>query len=343
MIRIAVIGTGYMGSAHARVLHRLSLENPGYIELAYLIDIDLDKARKLARKYGGKALADVDDIPRNSVDLAFIATPTEHHFMVFQKLLDKDVKGFFIEKPVTRNIDEAYKLVKIVNENSIWVNIGHIERFNPAVQALHKKIKEGVLGEVLTTISRRVGPFTPRVKTTDVIYDLGIHEFDNSLVIYRRYPLSTRSYTLENIVSNLTDYALIVLNYRRGFSSVEVNRVTPFKQRIMYLTCSRGVVYLDYMSQELKIYTDEYEINVMVKKEEPLYLEDRAVIEAFINNDKPPIDIYQAFTSLFLCEKALESTKYNKEIIFDDDKDYMTYKDIIMKGLDNFNNYLVKL
>ncbi len=342
-MRIAVIGTGYMGSAHTRVLKRISDENPELIELAYVVDVDINRAQSVARRYGGKPLSNVREIPCGEADLAFIATPTEHHYSVFRELIDRDVKGFFIEKPLTRNLKEALELIKAVEENGIWVNVGHIERFNPAVQALHKRVKEGFLGEVLTVISRRVGPFIARVKTTDVIYDLGIHEIDNSLTIYRRYPNTLRSYTLESLVSNLTDYALIILGYKRGFSSIEVNRVTPFKQRIMYLTCSKAVAYLDYMNQELKIYMDEHEINVRIKKEEPLYLEDLAVIKYFIEKREPPIDIYQAFAGLFLCEKALESTRTNREIVLEEDNEYRTYRDIIEKGLYNFNKYIERL
>jgi len=335
-----VIGTGYMGSAHVRVIKRIIDENPDTIELAYVVDINLARARNIAKKYGGKPLSSVREIPYGDIDLVFITTPTEHHYSVFNELLNKDIRGFFIEKPLTRNLDEALNLIKIAEENGIWINVGHIERFNPAVQALHKRIKQGFLGEVLTVISRRVGPFVARVKTTDVIYDLGIHEIDNNLAIYRKYPITLRSYTLENLVSNLTDYALILLGYRRGFSNIEVNRVTPFKQRIMYLTCSKAVAYLDYMNQELRIYMDEHEINVKIRKEEPLYLEDLAVIKSYMEKKDPPIDIYQGFAGLFLCEKALESTRTNKEIVLDNDNDYKTYEDIIEKGLYNFNRYI---
>ena len=148
------------------------------------------------------------------------------------------------------------------------------------------------------------------------------------------------SYTLENLVSRLADYALIILGYDKGFSSIEVNRVTPFKQRILYLTASKGVVHLDYMNQELTIHTVVHDINVRIDKEEPLYLEDLAMIRSVLNNRDFPIDIYQAFTSLLLCEKSLESTKLGKEINIENDPLYQSYSDIIRKGLEGYVQYV---
>lgn len=339
-MRVAIVGAGYMGTAHARVLNRIITEHPDIAEIAYIVDTDLDKAKTVARKYGGKPLQSVDQVPANEVDLAFIATSTEYHYATLRSLVDKDVRGFFVEKPLTRDIREGIEIVEAVRTNDLWLNVGHIERFNPAVQALHARISNGFVGEVLTTISRRVGPFTLRTKDTDVVYDLGIHEIDNSLVIYRKLPSIVRSFTLENLVSNLTDYALIVLGYDRGFSSIEVNRMTPFKQRTMYLTCSKAVAYLDYMNQELRIHMDEHEITVRIKQEEPLYLEDLTVIRAFRSGEGPPIDAYQAFTGLFLCEKALESTRHSKEIALEGDEFYKTYGDIIQMGMKNIKRYL---
>ena len=343
MIRVAIIGAGYMGSAHARVLHRISEELPGEIELRYIVDVDVERAKRVSTKYGGEPLNSIDDIPRDSVDLALIATPTEYHYKVFKQLVEKNTRYFFIEKPMTRSLEEGVRLLRHVEENDLWVSVGHIERFNPAVVSLHRHVEKGELGEVLTIISRRVGPYTARVKHTDVIYDLGVHEIDNSLAIYKRIPERIRSYTLGNLVTRLSDYALIILQYDKGFSSLEVNRVTPFKQRIMYLTGTRGVAYLDYMKQELTIYNGEHEIRALIRREEPLYLEDLAVVKNIINRGNPPIDPYQAFTSLYLCELSLESTRTMKEIVIEDRKDYIEYKDILKKGLDGYKRSLEQL
>jgi len=339
-VRVAIVGAGYMGSAHARVIRRISGEIPNLVELSYIIDIDKHRVDMAARKYGGVPLASIDLLPEGEVDFAIIATPTRYHYEAFIKLVEKGVRGFLIEKPMTRNLQEAVKLIEVEKENKLWITVGHIERFNPAVQALHKRIASGELGDILTLIARRVGPFAARVRDTDVVYDLAVHEVDNALAIYRLLPYTIRSYTLGGLVSNLTDYTLAVLGYSQGFASIEVNRVTPFKQRILYLTTRNGVLYLDYMKQEARIYRGEEEIYIHVNHEEPLYLEDLVTIESYANGLHPPIDTHQAFVALYICEKILDSTKQNKEIILDKENDYKTFSDILEEGLKNFNHYI---
>jgi len=340
LLKMGIIGAGFMGFNHARVINRIANEEPDLVELTYIIDVDRERAGSVARRYGGKPLTSVKDMEKNTVDFAIIATPTETHYDMFMKLLEKDVPYIFIEKPMTRNLEEALSIVEVAENHGIKVGAGHIERFNPAVQSLLEHIAHGFLGEPLTTISRRVGPFTTRVRNTDVIYDLGVHEVDVSLSIYKKYPTKIRSYTLENLVSRLTDYALIILGYDKGFSSIEVNRVTPFKQRILYLTASKGIVHLDYMNQELTIHTAVHDVNVRIDKEEPLYLEDQVMIISALKNLDPPIDVYQAFVSLLLCEKSLESTKLGKEVDIENDSFYQSYSDIIRRGLKGYTQYM---
>lgn len=340
MLKIGIIGVGFMGFNHARVINRIAKDYPDLVELTYVIDVNREKAASVARRYGGKPLTSIENIEKNTIDFAIIATPTETHYDMFMKLLEKDVPYVFIEKPMTRNIEEAINMVETAEKHGIKISVGHIERFNPAVLSLLEHTAHGFLGEPLTTISRRVGPFAARVGNTDVIYDLGIHEIDISLSIYKRCPIKIMSYTLENLVSRLADYALIILGYDKGFSSIEVNRVAPFKQRILYLTASKGVVHLDYMNQELTIHTVVHDINVRIDKEEPLYLEDLAMIRSVLNNRDFPIDIYQAFTSLLLCEKSLESTKLGREINIENDPIYQSYSDIIRKGLEGYRQYV---
>ncbi|MET1127772.1 MAG: Gfo/Idh/MocA family oxidoreductase [Thermoproteota archaeon] len=339
-VRVAIIGAGYMGSAHARVLSRIAAEHPDLAELAYIVDVDERRAAIAARRYGGRPLGSVEELPEGEVDLAVVATSTETHLEVSRQLVARGVKGLLVEKPVTRSLEEAAELVELEESYGLWVAAGHIERFNPAVAALHERVARGRFGRVLTFVARRVGPFAARVRSTDVVYDLAVHEVDNALAIYRELPRSVRSYTLGGLVSSLTDYALGILAYRYGFASIEVNRVTPFKQRVAYLTAERGVVFLDYMKRELRFYTDDEEVAIRVDDEEPLYLEDLAVLRRFTGGGDPPVDLRQAFTVLYICEKMLASTKRNAEVVLEEEEDYSTYSDILKEGLEKFKGYM---
>ena len=343
-IRIAVVGAGFMGRAHARVVKRISEEHPGMAELAYIVDRDRERAVFASRKYGGTSLSDAGDIPRGSVDFAIIAVPTSLHWRVFQQLVDRDVHGFLVEKPLTHSIPSSVELARQTVEMGLWVSVGHIERFNPAVREFHKRLGAGSLGKVLTYLARRVGPYTPRVADVDVVYDLGVHETDNALTVFRELPERIRAYTIKGLVSGLTDHSLGILSYSgKGFASIEVNRITPFKLRIMYLTTTTGVVFLDYMKQELKIYKGIDEVNVRINREEPLYLEDYEVLSRFAVKEEPPVDVYQAITSVYLCDKILESTRLNKELVLEELSDYQNLKDMLNKGLEGYKRYLEAL
>ncbi|MCE4607182.1 MAG: Gfo/Idh/MocA family oxidoreductase [Desulfurococcales archaeon] len=340
-VRVAVVGAGFMGRAHARVLSRIGEELPGSIELSYIVDTLYDNALLASRKFGGKPVKSVDEIEGNSVDFAVIAIPTSLHMQVFEQLVNKGVNGFLIEKPLTNTISSSARLADIAGDMDLWVSVGHIERFNPAVQSFHRRLGRGELGKVLTYLARRVGPYTPRVADVDVVYDLGVHETDNVLTVFKSLPSRVRSYTIKGLVSGLTDHSLGIFSYAdRGFASIEVNRITPFKLRIMYLTTTKGVVFLDYMKQELKLYKGDEETSVNVKKEEPLYLEDLETIKRYMEKKDPPVDVYQAIASVYLCDKILESTESDKEIVIEESPDYQDLKDYLNRGLIGYNNYI---
>jgi UDP-N-acetylglucosamine 3-dehydrogenase len=157
-VSIAVVGAGFMGRAHARVLRRISEEKPGIVNIEYLVDPYYDRALLASKKFGGKPVRSISEIERDSVDFAVIAVPTTLHMRVFQELVDKGVKGFLVEKPLTESTYTSAQLADMAEELGLWISVGHIERFNPAVRAFHHRFSRGDLGKVLTYLARRVGP-----------------------------------------------------------------------------------------------------------------------------------------------------------------------------------------
>jgi len=315
------------------------VSTPGLVELSYIVDIDIAKAKLLSARYGGKPLRSVEEISYNSVDLAIVAVPTRLHLDVTTTLLGKGVRGVLIEKPIATDLAEAIKLVEHIEALGVWASVGHVERFNPAIWSLHRLVASNILGDVLTIVARRVGPFAPRAGDTDVVYDLGVHEVDNALALMRSIPESIRAYTLQSIVTDLNDYALIILGFHNGFASLEVNRITPFKQRMLYITGSYATAYLDYMSQELRIYTMVEESIVRTNREEPLYLEDLSFILSFVEDREPLVDIYQGFAAMLVCGVALDSARRGSDIALRDTEVYASYKDYIRKAVDGYERY----
>ncbi len=342
-MRIAVIGLGVMGLNHLRVLKRISSENPRLVEeIKYIVDIDEERLNKAYKLYGGKPVKKIEEIPDNSIDLAFIATPTSTHYEIALKMIEKGVKYLFIEKPLANNIMDTIKLIEKIEENNVALTTGYIERFNPGTYSLFHEIVNGNLREPLTTLSRRIGPYSARVRDTDVIYDLGIHEIDIHLMINGKYPYSIRTYGLKNIVSSekLHDHGWIIMNYGDKLSFIEVNRITPFKLRKLYITAKSAVGVLDYIEQKLLIYTSRYNIEVRVRREEPLYIEDLVNIYYFKEYGRGFVDQYQAFLSSYLCEKSIESSNNGNEIIVEEDQLYQSYRDYLSTGIENYRRFI---
>ncbi len=335
-VRVAVIGAGYMGSAHARVVRRIGEEYPGLVELAYVVDIDEARARRVAARYGGRPLRTPREM--DEVDLAIIATPTETHYTVFREVLGK-AAAVLVEKPISTDFPSSAEMVELARSHGITVAVGHVERFNPAVRELHRRSLSGEFGEILTAVARRVGPFAPRAQNTDVVFDLGVHEIDNALVLFGSAPEKVRSYTLEGLVSKLTDYAIIVLRYGGGFANIEVNRITYFKERKLYLTTRYSTVQLDYLAQTLRVHREREEVNVRVAREEPLYLEDLSVVESLERGREPDVDGFQGLLAVYVCQLALESRVRDRDVGFEDTEVYSSYSDLIREGLTRLRAY----
>ncbi len=338
-IGIVVVGAGYMGEAHARVISKIARENPELLELRYVVDVDENRAKKVSTKYGGTPLKSVSMIPVGDADFAVISTPTNTHYNVFLSLIERGLRGFLIEKPMVTGFSEALKIIDRVGRDKLCFSVGHTERFNPAVIFLNKKIIEGKIGKPLTYIARRVGPFTPRAKDVDVILDLGIHEVDHSLMLYSSIPLRLEAYTLHSLVSETNDYALIISGYDVGYTSIEVNRITPYKQRMAYITGDRGAAYLDYMLQESKLYVGNEEISLIFKKEEPLYIQDYTAIERFIRKQKPLVSVLQAALGIFVCEKSIWSARTGSPLNVEKDDVYNSYKEVLKEGIRDYSVY----
>ncbi len=334
-MNIAVIGAGYMGTNHARVLNQIKSNGEYDINLEYVVDRDYSRAKRVAKLYGGRPLDDIKHLPSQNVDIAIVASPTSTHFDIVSRLVDKDVSFILVEKPLTRDISEAEALINRASEQEVTIGVGHIERFNPATISLMKELEANRLGNVLTIVSRRVGPFVPRAKDVDVIMDLAIHEVDIHLAIMREKPFLVKSFLLEKIVSNYIDHSIIILKYKTGFSSIEVNRVTPFKQRLLYLTGTKGVARIDYILRELVLYIGNYIINTNIEKREPLYLEDLAFIRSVADKLIPPVDIFQAYTSMAICYKSIVSGKNERDELFPNSTNY----EFIEKGIRGYRKF----
>src|SRR6266849_5359589 len=151
--------------------HILALAELWDVDLVAICDTDVERARSVAAQYSVRSVSTHHELA-GLVDIATVAVPTDRHFEVARELLEAGV-DVLVEKPMTATLEEAKELFRIARQLGRVLHVGHVERFNGAVQELRKIVERPVLVE-----SRRLGPFVPRVQSDSVVMDLMIHDID---------------------------------------------------------------------------------------------------------------------------------------------------------------------
>ena len=261
-VKVGIIGVGYLGTQHARIL--------SYLEEAELIgvaDIDFKKAMVIGNRHGVKYYENFEKM-LDAIDAGIVATPTSEHFSIATKLL-KEGKSVLVEKPITETIEQAEDLVAEANKNGIILQIGHLERFNPAVEALENLISEPKFIEV-----QRLGSFSARSLDIDVVLDLMIHDLDIIMALIKDEVKVIRSSGI-HILSDKIDIANARLEFASGcIATLTASRVHQGKVRKLRIFEPTSYYSIDYIDQEVKIFPlngRQTDIKTLkIKKEEPL-------------------------------------------------------------------------
>jgi len=201
--RTAVVGVGHQGKWHAEKF--AALENS---DLVAVVDQDADRCRVLAAELDAKPVADFKELI-GEVDAVTIASPTRSHFDIASTLLDNGIH-VLVEKPITATLEEAETLVELAEGRGLVLQVGHLERFNPAVMALGEYLKEPKFIE-----SNRIAPYKPRSTDVSVVLDLMIHDIDlvHSIV---GSPVTSLDATGGSIISNDIDIANARIKFENG-------------------------------------------------------------------------------------------------------------------------------
>jgi len=284
-IRAGVVGAGHMGQYH--ILAFMELWD---VDLVGIVDTDLAKARQVADTYGVRAFADHRELAE-SVDVATVAVPTELHFPVARDLLERGAH-VLVEKPMTPTLEEAKELFRIARLRNRILHVGHVERFNGAVQELRKIVERPILIE-----SRRLGPFAPRVQDDSVVMDLMIHDIDIVLGLVDGEPRKIAAVG-SSVNSGRCDVANVQVLFDTGtMATITASRATEEKIRTLAITQPDAYIVLDYQDQDIQIHrraAQEYTVNresiryrqasfvehLFVHKDNPLKLEIRHLISA---------------------------------------------------------------
>jgi predicted dehydrogenase len=297
-IRVGVIGVGYLGQHHARIYSEIE-----DTELTAVVDIVKKKADSIAEKYGCESCYDYRDI-LHKVDAISIVTPTTSHYSIALDCL-RAGKHILLEKPITTNVEEADELVAESDKNGCILQVGHLERYNPAVLAASGMIKEPVFIE-----SERLSPFLGRGTDVDVTLDLMIHDVDIMLSLVSS-PVEDIEAVGAKVLTDKIDVAKAWLSFENGCKALAtVSRLSPDKQRRLKVFQKNSYISIDYQSSEIKRYfrTEEGISFDITKPEssEPLKEELKDFINCVREGKRPKVSAAQGRDALKIVLKISE-------------------------------------
>jgi len=279
-----VIGVGFMGTNHARNLAHLS-----NAKLLGVVDTDQNKARTVSLMYGCEKFTDYQALLRQpAIRAVSVCLPTSMHEQVVTDALEAG-KHVLVEKPIASTVTQALKMQATASAQGRILMVGHIERFNPAVQRAKKVIDQQLIGNIVSIIARRVGLFPPRIQDADIAIDLAIHDIDVINYLLGTLPTEIRVDRQRQHLDKRDDSVHFLLRYPQTTAYVQANWITPVKIRKLNITGTDGYMELDYIAQSVKIHKSNYDKSkeldqatlaedFVLKFREPDYIEE--VVEA---------------------------------------------------------------
>jgi predicted dehydrogenase len=242
-IRVAVVGVGSFGRNHARVYHELKKHGLG-VELVAVVDQDAAQAQAVAGQFGCSAFSSVEEL-FGRVEAASVAVPTIHHRAVAAALMAAGI-DVLIEKPLASTLDEADELIGLARANQRIAQVGHLERFNPAVRATVPLITQPMFFEV-----HRLSVFSPRSLDVDVVLDLMIHDID-VVLSFVNSPLSELHAVGLPVVTEKVDIANVRLEFESGcVANLTASRVSTERVRKLRFFQPKEYVSIDYGKQDV--------------------------------------------------------------------------------------------
>ena len=328
-LKVAVIGTGAMGKSHARVYS--GIDNA---ELVAVCDSDKETAKTIAIKYKTNYYTDYKEmLKKEKLNAASVCVPTKLHKQVSIDIIKNKV-NVIIEKPIASTVEEAKKIIREAEQNKVKLMVGHIERFNPVVIELKKRIERNELGNIYKIHCARLSPFPQRIVDVGVIADLAIHEIDILKHIVGSKIKRVYAETAQRIHSAHEDLLIGTIRFENNILGViNANWLTPKKVRETTVTGEKGMFVANYLTQELYFYENDFTrnnigynrgfMNVVegkmrkmgVKKGEPLKNELNSFIRAVLENKQPLVTGREGLEALYVAQKFLESSKTNKVVL----------------------------
>lgn len=298
-LRVAVVGAGAFGTNHLRVLGGLER-----VQITAVVDPDLNRASAAAAEWGCPAFEAIEQLP-SDLDAAVVAAPTAVHAPIGCALLERGL-DVLVEKPIAPDLESARQLAAAARRNGRILQIGHLERFNPAVIALAGSVTLPLFFEI-----HRMNLFSPRSLDVDVVLDLMIHDLDIVLSLVGKMPDEIRAAGI-SILSPKVDIAHVRLSFPGGcVANLTASRVSTEKIRKLRLFEPGRYISVDYQRQDASCFRVRSEEDIWidslnVEKQEPLRLELESFIECVRLRKQPVVSADDATRALEVALAVLD-------------------------------------
>ncbi|MFH0863243.1 MAG: Gfo/Idh/MocA family oxidoreductase [Candidatus Altiarchaeota archaeon] len=321
-LKACVVGVGAMGANHCRVYS----EMPG-VDLVGVCDLDTKAAKDAGARYRCQAFGSYGKLlSAMKPDIVSVVVPTRHHREVAVRCAQSGA-SLLVEKPIAGTVEDAKAIIKAAEKAGVKLMVGHIERFNPAVQEMKRRVDAKELGRIFSINAVRVGPFPARIRDVGVVIDLAVHDIDCMRYITDSEVKRVFAETEKRIHTSCEDMLSGLLKFKNGVVGVlDVNWLTPEKIRELTVTGERGMFYVKYISQELTFYENRHAnkkdygyqdilmgvsegdiTQIRVQKKEPLRQELDAFIGSVRDDTKPPVTGLDGLKNLQIAQAMIEA------------------------------------
>ena len=309
-MKIIQIGTGGWGKNHCRVLSE-------YEVLSAICDSNIERAEEFGKKYSVNSYNSIEKLMENEdFDAAFVCTPTITHAEIAKNLIENK-KHVFIEKPMTYLSEDGQNLIEIAKKNNVVLTCGYIERFNPAVDTVKNFLKSKKYGELIRLEFYREHRMPQHINDVGIIYDTSVHDIDTAMWLFNETPevVFARSGKINH---EHEDFATIMLGFKNNkIATISSNWITPTRVRNFNAVCTDGRIFSDFITQEIRIETDQGSENYTGERKEPLSLEIKNFIDAIEGKSEIVVKPEHAVNVTKIAEASLLSSQKGIPIYLD--------------------------
>jgi UDP-N-acetylglucosamine 3-dehydrogenase len=329
-LRIGLAGLGSMGRNHLRVI-----SNHPETTVAAVADPDAATLEAAVGQTGAAGFADALEMIRHAdLDGVVIAAPTTAHMSLALAAIERGV-GVLVEKPLAATVDDGLAIVAAAHKRNVRVQIGHVERYNPAVLEMGRLLRAGWLSTIYAITSRRAGPFPARIRDVGVTVDLGTHDVDILCWIAGERPVRVYAETAQRLHASHEDLTFGLMHFPSGATGfLDVDWLTPAKRRSLIAVGEEGMFELDYLTQKLTFTRSNVEhpqmiggyattftgdvAEIPIQNIEPLRAQLDEFVRVLRTGDRPYVDAEDGLWAVAIANALLTAASERRPIDLSD-------------------------